>query len=71
METITTEKELDFLMAADLYKIRNKALIKGIKKLIESIKTPAISAEEARKIMDCYVPKTEKLSTEIEKMRDE
>ena len=39
METIKIEKELDFLMAADLYKIRNKTLIEGIKKLIENIKT--------------------------------
>jgi len=39
--------------------------------MIENIKTHAVSAGEARKIMEGYVPKTEKLSTEVEKMRDE
>ena len=71
METIKLENKLDFLMAADLYKIRNKTLVEGIEKLITGIKTHAVSAEEARKIMDTYVPKTEKLSTEIENIRDE
>jgi hypothetical protein len=71
METIKIERDLDFLMAADLYKARNKNLADGIKNLAENIKMNAVSAAEARKIMDKYVPKTEKLSTDVEKIRDE
>ena len=37
METIKIERDLDFLMAADLYKARNKTLADGIKNLAENI----------------------------------
>ncbi len=63
--------EPDILMAISLYKEKSNALRNRIHALTKEFGDYKIDAKTSRKIMDKYVPRTERLSKEIERMREE
>jgi len=65
------QMEPEVLMAISLYKEKRSTIADAINALMNDLGSYKVDAKHARMIMDDYIPKTEKLSEEIELMREE
>lgn len=63
--------EPEVLMAISLYREKRSMIVDAINAILKDLGNYKVDAKYARRIMDKYIPKTEKFSKEIELMREE